>query len=136
MATAPSGKAGSAKAGKRWALRLAGSAVMLAVLFWLLPRDAIWQAISSVTLSSFLAMVAGFLALHVVAATKWWWMMDRRVPWGQAVRAHFAGLTANLGLPGATGGDAVRAMLAHLHMRDGPRVAAAWRGAACRTPAR
>ena len=119
------GQASAGRAGRRWALRLAGSAVMLAVLFWLLPREAIWQAVRSVTLASFLAMLAGFLALHVVAATKWWWMMDRRVPWGQAVRAHFAGLTANLGLPGATGGDAVRAMLAHLHMRDGPRVAAA-----------
>lgn len=117
--------AGARSPARRWAIRLAGSAVLLGFLFWLLPHEAILGAVRSVSAGEFGIMLAGFLVLHVVAAAKWWWMMDRRVPLPLAIRAHFAGLTANLGLPGATGGDAVRAMLAHMHMRDGSRVVAA-----------
>lgn len=109
----------------RWAVRAAGSAVVLAMLFWFLPRDAILQGIMRVPATLFPAVVPLFLLGHAVTAAKWWWLMDRGIPFGTALQAHFAGLAANLFLPGAAGGDAVRAGFAQVHLRDGARVAAA-----------
>lgn len=119
--------AGAARMGVtgRWAIRLVGSAVFLALIFWLLPLDAVGRAIRALSLADFLGVLAAFLAAHVVAAAKWWLLLGRALPYGAALRAHYAGLAANLCLPGAIGGDAVRAALAHKHMRDGPRLAAA-----------
>jgi uncharacterized membrane protein YbhN (UPF0104 family) len=112
------------KALRKWGIRAAGSAVFLAALFWLLPRDAIVEGFSKVTLGLFLGVLAAFLAGHVANAAKWWLLLDRGLPYLSALRAHFAGLAANLCLPGAAGGDAVRAALAHGIMRDGPKLAA------------
>lgn len=110
---------------RRWLIRAAGSALLLAVLFWLVPWDAFVGAVRRVPPLLFLAVCLGFLALHVVAAGKFWWLIGRRLPFGLALRAHFAGLAANLGLPGAIGGDAVRAAIAHVSVRDGARTVAA-----------
>lgn len=112
------------KAMRKWGLRVAGSAAFLAVLFWLLPRDAIVEGFSRISLTLFLGVLAAFLAGHVANAAKWWLLLDRGLPYLVALRAHFAGLAANLCLPGAAGGDAVRAALAHVAMRDGPKLAA------------
>ena len=109
---------------RRWAFRAAGSAVILALLFWFLPTDAIWQGFSNVPLSLFAGVFLAFLAGHVLAAAKWWALLDQGLPWGQAVRAHFAGLASNLCLPGVAGGDAVRAAIAQTHIKDGGRVVA------------
>jgi uncharacterized membrane protein YbhN (UPF0104 family) len=109
---------------RRWAIRAAGSALFLGALFWFLPREAIIDGFSRITLPLFLTVLAVFLAGHVLAAAKWWMLLDRSFPFAVALRAHFAGLAANLCLPGAAGGDAVRAGVAHLTLRDGPRMAA------------
>jgi uncharacterized membrane protein YbhN (UPF0104 family) len=108
----------------KWGLRAAGSVVALGLIFWLVPREALLAGVRSVSLPLFLGVLAAFLGGHVANALKWWLLLDRRLPFARAVRAHFAGLAANLCLPGAVGGDAVRAGLAHLDMRDGPRLAA------------
>jgi len=115
----------SAKALRKWGLRAAGSALALALIFHFLPRDAILEGFRRLTPAVFLGVLVAFLAAHVAAAFKWWLLMGRALPFGQALRAHFAGLAANLALPGAAGGDAVRAGLAHVALKDGPRVAAA-----------
>jgi glycosyltransferase 2 family protein len=109
---------------KKWGIRAAGSALFLAALFWLLPRDAIVEGFSRVTLPLYAAVLAAFLAGHAANAAKWWLLLDRGLPYLTALRAHFAGLAANLCLPGAAGGDAVRAAMAHVAMRDGPKLAA------------
>lgn len=109
----------------RWALRLAGSAVFLALLFAFVPSKALFSALHAVSLPQFAALLLVYLVIHVVAAAKWWVVLGRGLPFTAAVRTHFAGLAANLLLPGATGGDAVRAVLAHGRIKDGPRVAAA-----------
>ena len=109
----------------RWALRIGGSGIFLAILVAILPKGSIGAALRAITLGQFMAMLAIYVAIHVGAATKWWIVLGRRIPWTLAVRTHFAGLAANLFLPGATGGDAVRAVLAHASMRDGARVTAA-----------
>lgn len=110
--------------GLKWGLRAAGSAVALGLIFWLLPREALFAGFASVSLPLFLGVFAAFLAGHLANALKWWLLLGRALPYTLALRAHFGGLAANLCLPGAAGGDAVRAALAHLAMRDGPRLAA------------
>lgn len=112
------------KARKGWVIRLAGSAVLLAILATLLPLDAIGTAFARIPLGVFAMILVLFLVVHVAAAIKWWLLLNRTLPVGQAIVAHFAGLAANLCLPGAVGGDAVRAGLAHRSIRDGSRVVA------------
>ncbi|PPB79511.1 uncharacterized membrane protein YbhN (UPF0104 family) [Albidovulum inexpectatum] len=114
-------------AGKRggWLIRALGSAVALGLILWFLPLERIGSALGRLSAPIFLSVLVAFLACHVVTATKWWVLMGRAIPWRVALRAHFAGLAANLCLPGAVGGDAVRAGFAHAYMRDGPRVAVA-----------
>lgn len=108
----------------RWLIKLAGSALMLGVLFWVLPRAAILDGLRRVPPLEFLAVLGMFLLSHVAAAAKWWLILDRPCTFVLALRAHFGGLAANLCLPGAVGGDAVRAAMVHGAMRDGPRLAA------------
>jgi uncharacterized membrane protein YbhN (UPF0104 family) len=119
----------SANAGNRrtlikWGLRLLGSLAFLGLLFWLVPRAAILDGFSRITLPLFLSVLAGYLAAHALGAAKWWLLLDRAIPYLTALKAHFAGLAANLCLPGAAGGDAVRAAMAHVSMRNGPKLAA------------
>lgn len=116
--------AGGKSMGK-WAVRAAGSALALGAIFAFLPRDAILAGFARLSWPLFLTVLVLFLLCHVAAAAKWWLLMGRAIPLPVALRAHFAGLAANLCLPGAAGGDAVRAALAHLRLQDGPRVAAA-----------
>jgi uncharacterized membrane protein YbhN (UPF0104 family) len=109
----------------RWTLRLAGSAVFLSLLLGLLPRGALLGALRAVSPAQFVAMLVAYCMIHVGAAAKWWIVLGRRIGFPTALRTHFAGLAANLFLPGATGGDAVRAVLAHASIKDGPHVTAA-----------
>lgn len=109
---------------RRWGLRAAGSAVILLILFKVLPRDAILTGIQKIPPLTFAYVFFLFICSHFVAAAKWWNLLDRSFSFGLAIRAHFAGLAANLCLPGAAGGDAVRAGVAYTGYRNGPRIAA------------
>ncbi len=71
----------------------------------------------------FAGVFAAFLAGHVAAAAKWR-ALTGDLPFGAALRAHFAGLASNLMLPGVAGGDAVRAAIAQATVRDGAQVVA------------
>ena len=110
---------------RRWIIRVAGSTILLGGLFWLLPLDKVGDALRSIPPGVFILVLGLFLAGHVAAALKWWLLLDRGVSPLLALKAHFAGLAANLCLPGAIGGDAVRAGIAQATMKDGPRVVAA-----------
>jgi uncharacterized membrane protein YbhN (UPF0104 family) len=98
----------------RW-LAFAGRAALafglLAFLIATLPSGALWTALSGVSPGVWLASVAAFLGGHVVNASKWR-MLLRAAGVGaaplQVVRAHAAGLFANLCLPSLVGGDVVR----------------------------
>lgn len=107
----------------KWGMRAGGSLIALGMIFWLVPREALFAGFASVSLPLFGGVFAAFLLGHVANALKWWLLLDRGLPYPLALRAHFGGLAANLCLPGAAGGDAVRAALAHLSMRDGPKLA-------------
>ncbi|NOD90908.1 hypothetical protein GS649_21365, partial [Ruegeria sp. HKCCD4318] len=109
---------------RRWLIRVAGSVVVLAILFWILPTEAILAALKAIPVWVFACVLALFLLAHVAAALKWWLLLGRGFAAPLAIRAHFAGLAANLCLPGAIGGDTVRAGLAQAAMKDGARVVA------------
>ena len=124
MTASPSPAPAPAPTRRRWIIRAAGSAFLLGLLFWLLPVDEVIAALKAIPLSVFALVLVLFLAAHAGAALKWWLLLDRGFPALQAIRAHYAGLAANLCLPGAVGGDAVRAGLAQVAMKDGARVVA------------
>ncbi len=107
-----------------WALRFSVSGVVLGVVFWLLPMDEFWAAIKSISLSLWALVLILFLAGHLVAATKWWLLttLQADIPFKTALKAHFAGLVANLSLPGVAGGDVVRAGLVFRHSKNKTRV--------------
>lgn len=109
---------------RRWLIRLAGSVLVLAGLFWLLPTEAIVAAFKAIPIWVFLSVLVLFLLAHIGAALEWWLLLGRGLSPLLAVRAHFAGLAANLCLPGAIGGDTVRAGMAQAAMKDGARVVA------------
>lgn len=101
----------SLKVTRGWIVRVVLSAVMLAGLFWYLPMGAVWDGFSRIEWSLFLLVLLCFMLGHAVAAAKWWMLLGAGFPYLTALRAHFAGLAANLCLPGVAGGDVVRAGL-------------------------
>ncbi len=81
-------------------------------LFWKLPAAEVWSAMSRTPLPQWLAVVAAFGVAHAVGATKWRMLVRAAgVPLDHitALRAHAAGLFANIWLPSIIGGDVVRA---------------------------
>ena len=94
-----------------WILRLVVSLSVLGLLLAVVPLDALWAALRSVPPVAGLLVLIGFLLGHAVAALKWRLLMGplKDVPPALWLRAHFAGLVANLCLPGVAGGDVVRA---------------------------
>jgi uncharacterized membrane protein YbhN (UPF0104 family) len=98
---------------RSWFLKLAGSAVLLSLALWLLPIGDIWSTLRATRPAVWIGAFFVFLAGHLVTGTKWWLLAvrDEDIPLGRALRAHFTGLAANLGLPGAAGGDVLRAGL-------------------------
>jgi len=105
-----------------WLLRAVGSGVILAVLFWFLPIGDVVAGFAKVSPVLFGGVLVVFLLGHFASAAKWWNLLDRKFPFIAAVRAHFAGLASNLCLPGAAGGDAVRAAVAQMSIGDGAKV--------------
>jgi uncharacterized membrane protein YbhN (UPF0104 family) len=109
-----------------WILRALGSALALGLLFAFLPMDEVAGAFARVPPGLFLLTLALFLLGHAVAAAKWRMLLGAGAfPYGQALRAHLAGLAANLCLPGMAGGDVVRAGLVVGRAGDLAHVAAA-----------
>ncbi len=117
-------RAAKAKSRRRWLIRAAGSVAMLALLAWLLPVHTVMAGFSRVPPALFGGVLLAFLFGHVAAAAKWWALLGRALPFGAALRAHFAGLASNLMLPGVAGGDAVRAAIAQASLHDGGQVVA------------
>jgi uncharacterized membrane protein YbhN (UPF0104 family) len=107
--------ADATRPGWRWrfaALRAAVTALVLAVLLAILPTDQLVEGLSRISVGRWLAVLLGLSAGHAVAAAKWGWLLraggvscDRL----ETLRAHGAGLFANVCLPSIVGGDLVRA---------------------------
>lgn len=95
---------------KRWLVRAGVSAVVLAILLWIVPIGAVTDALRKVSIWTWSASVAIFFAGHYLNALKLRLLLggDERTLRAACVRAQYAGLVANLGLPGLAGGDLVR----------------------------
>jgi len=89
--------------------RLALSVVVLGVVLAVVSPLQVWRAMVSVGPGLWLAALALYLTGHVVSAYKWRILVDPHGRFGEALRAHFSGLLANLALPGVATGDVVRA---------------------------
>jgi len=101
---------------------------ILGVLVWWLPTDRLLGAIDQVPATVWGIVTAGFVLGHVCAAFKWRMLLRATgvdVPFAEALRAHAAGLFANLCLPSLVGGDFVRAVLVAHSKRGIERVAMA-----------
>lgn len=94
---------------KSWLIRVGVSLAVLAALLSIAPIGELWAHIREVSPLLWLGVFAGFVLGHALSAAKWRWMIGGVVPYRQALRAHFAGLAANIALPGVAGGDLVRA---------------------------
>lgn len=99
----------------RWVVRAAVSLVVVGVLLTMIPLRSVLDALGRVSLWTWLSSVAIFFAGHYLNAMKLRLLLGAPVP-GQeravsaaCVRAQYAGLVANLGLPGLAGGDLARA---------------------------
>jgi hypothetical protein len=102
---------------KKWliaVLRLTGSAVVLSLLFLLLPRENLWAAIRRLTLGVWLVILTAYMLMHLLGITKWWLMVNLTgggLRYMGAVRCYYAGLFGSTYLPSIVGGDVVRAGL-------------------------
>lgn len=103
---------GADKAGKgggKALLRIGVSFAILLVITMFVPVGELFDRIRQISPTLWLAVFGGFLAGHAISAAKWRWMIGGAVSYPRALKAHFAGLAANLALPGVAGGDLVRA---------------------------
>lgn len=102
-------------------IRLGGSAVLLTVLFVLLPLDEMWAAFTNISPGMWVTAIAVYLSLHLLGVAKWRMMINvggAGVSFAQAIRFYYAGLFGNTFLPSIIGGDVVRAGLALKHVRS------------------
>jgi hypothetical protein len=107
-----SGAAPATKSRLGVVLRVVATVAIFAALFWKLPAAEVWSAMSRTPLARWVAVVVAFGAAHAVGASKWRMLVCAAgVPLDRitALRAHAAGLFANIWLPSIIGGDVVRA---------------------------
>src|SRR5262245_1282079 len=83
-----------------WGVRLAGSAIVLAIVFKFVPIQQVWAEARQMPAWLWIAALIGFLLGHMAAAAKWRLLIGPGVSFPEAFRAHLAGLGANLCLPG------------------------------------
>lgn len=106
-----------------WVARLAISALVLALLFYLFPAREVLATIRKIDLRDWLVTLAVFMVGHVVSAVKWQLLANSGADFPTVLRAHFGGLLANLYLPGVAGGDVVRAAMLYRKVPDKARLA-------------
>lgn len=107
-----------------WGVRLAGTAVALAIVFSIVPVGEVVAAARRLPPALWLAALGLFLVAHAMTAAKWWLLIGGRGTFGKIYQAHLAGLGANLALPGVAGGDVVRAAIVIREQGNGDAVAA------------
>jgi uncharacterized membrane protein YbhN (UPF0104 family) len=109
----------------RWYVRAAVSLTVALILFAIIPFGAVRDAIARMSPWTWVASLGVFFGGHYLNALKLRLFLDPRVvPAAPCVQAQYAGLAANLGLPGLAGGDLVRAAYL-VPLAGAPRVALA-----------
>ncbi len=113
----------------RWLLllRVAITVGIFALLFSWLPMRDVWAAMTRTGFTVWFAVILAFGAGHAVAALKWRGLLRAAgISPGilDTIRAHGAGLFANIWLPSIVGGDVIRASwIARRHGLAVPAVA-------------
>jgi uncharacterized protein (TIRG00374 family) len=87
------------------------SGIVLFVIAHIIPVNEVWSRIKLVSPALWVGIFTLFLLGHAFAAAKWRWMIGAGPSYVTALKAHFAGLAANIALPGVAGGDLVRAAM-------------------------
>jgi glycosyltransferase 2 family protein len=96
-------------------VRIAGSAVVLALLFMWLPFSKVWSAIRGISPALALGLLGGYMVLHLLGVLKWRILLNLAgagLSFPRAIQCYYAGLFANNFLPSLVGGDFVRGGLA------------------------
>ena len=96
-------------------LQYGGSALVLYLLFRLLPGRQVWQALGLLPVQLWLLVLLGYLAAHCVGAAKYRLVLNiggAGISVRQAARCYFAGLFGSLFLPSLIGGDILRLAMA------------------------
>jgi len=105
-------------------LHYGGSALILFLLFRILPVRQVWRTLGSLPAQLWLLVLAGYLAAHCIGVVKYRLVVNlggAELNLRQAARCYGAGLFGSLFLPSLIGGDLLRAALA---MRMGKSKAA------------
>ena len=116
--TGQMGKPAEAPRPKPWrhpVVRLGGSAVILALLFTVLPAGELVAAVGRLPVAAWLVAIAAYLMLHLIGVAKWRLLVNTTgagLSFANAVRAYYSGLFGNTFLPSIVGGDVVRAGVA------------------------
>jgi len=96
-------------------LQYGGSALVLCLLFRLLPGRQVWQALGLLPVQLWLLVLLGYLAAHGLGAAKYRLVLNisgAGISMRQAARCYFAGLFGSLFLPSLIGGDILRLAMA------------------------
>ncbi|MGA8406763.1 MAG: lysylphosphatidylglycerol synthase transmembrane domain-containing protein [Candidatus Acidiferrales bacterium] len=99
----------------RTILQYGGSALILYLLFRLLPGRQVWKALGLLPARLWILVLAGYLAAHVIGAMKYHLVLNlggAGISGRQAGRCYFAGLFGSLFLPSLIGGDILRLAMA------------------------
>lgn len=118
MNLASPGKTAPVSRPKLWrspAVRLAGSAAVLALLLTFVPYRQVWAGIERIPATLSLGLFCAYLALHLLGVTKWRLLINlagAEMTFLQSVRCYYWGLFGNVFLPSLVGGDVVRAGMA------------------------
>lgn len=99
----------------RTTLQYGGSALILYLLFRLLPGKQVWKALGLLPARLWVLVLVGYLAAHVVGAMKYELVLNlggAGIPGRQGARCYFAGLFGSLFLPSLIGGDILRMAMA------------------------
>jgi uncharacterized membrane protein YbhN (UPF0104 family) len=92
-----------------WTIRVAVSVTVIVILFRIIPSRAVLDALRHISMWTWVASLGIFCGGHYLNAIKLRLLVGRPVPLSTFVQAQYAGLVANLGLPGLAGGDLARA---------------------------
>ena len=92
-------------------IRIGLSILILITLASIFDIEDLLARIMSVSPWLWIGVFAVFLLGHAAAAAKWRLLIGVDTPYLRALQAHYAGLAANIALPGVAGGDLVRAAI-------------------------
>lgn len=112
----------------RAGVRVGMSALILAVLFFVLPVNELVATMRRIPVSIWLLTLVGYLATHLIGITKWRLVVNSAgagIRFRQAAHCYLGGLFGTVFLPSIVGGDVIRLGLA---LRVAERKAAALLG--------